>query len=74
MELKREAIDAKCRGCTNTLNWNGFYYCKTYQHPEAMWTRLGGCPLRIHNKATKVEDGKVLNALKASKRRAQGRL
>ena len=75
MELEREEIDNRCGKCDYTFSFNNeFVYCEKYVHPEAMWTRKGGCPIRTHGRVEKTESGKVLNALKKSKRQAQGRL
>jgi hypothetical protein len=42
--------------------------CRVYDFPELQHSRIGGCPMRTHNKEEKQGDAFKLNPLKASKR------
>src|SRR4030042_4644826 len=62
-------LHESCWGCENidkeVLPGGG---CKIYDFPKRQWTRTEGCAARTHNKVVPIEDRKMLNPLKASKR------
>lgn len=57
-----------CEGCKNLMPGS----CRVYDRPGVQHRRIGGCPMRTHNKQVKAEDGKFIDPLKASKRAAKG--
>ena len=62
----------KCEGCDKVKEYPDGKYCAAYPVPELKWTQ-GKCNFATHVKhETKKE--KVVNALKASKRKAAGRM
>lgn len=42
--------------------------CRVYLYPEMQHSRVGGCPMRSHNRAVVTSSDFKLNPLKASKR------
>jgi len=47
-------------------------YCSTCSDPKVSWSR-GNCIFATHIVEELTKDGKILNAMKASKRKARGR-
>lgn len=79
--MEQVTCSKECYGCTHmqtayveedqaTLPT---YLCSIYNLPRAVWTRLGGCPMRTHNKTVGVEEKKSSDPLKNSKRKARGK-
>ncbi len=62
----------KCEGCSRVEEWPSGRYCKAYPAPEKQWA-LGLCNMATHIKIEEEKTQKMLNPLKASKRRAAGR-
>jgi hypothetical protein len=72
----------KCTGCNHTKLLSkseeegeatiNSYVCIKYANPGGVWTRLGGCPMRTHNKTVAVEEKRYVDPLKASKQKARG--
>ena len=62
-----------CEGCERISEFSSGKYCTSYPQPESKW-RTGNCNFATHiEKETKKGD-KKLNALKASKRKASGKI
>lgn len=58
-------IVEECKGCERVTNAD---CCQVYVKPDRQHSRLGGCPMRTHNrKAIESTDLKI-NPLKMSKR------
>lgn len=55
----------KCENCKLIEVFEGIKYCSVYQKPSAIW--VSGCP-RFTERKMKVEEVKLLNPLKASKK------
>jgi len=72
----RKLCVLKCMGCDRVVVENEQPYCKSYLDPEVKWRPLGvdesGCNFCTHLKEETAQQ-KVVNALKASKRKARGR-
>jgi hypothetical protein len=62
-----QPIVENCGECKNTLSLNENIYCKSYMSPKASWIHLGGCAMNTV-KVVKVEETKVMNSIKASKK------
>ncbi len=61
-----------CIGCNRTVTLPSGVYCVTFADPKAKWA-LGGCNFGTHVKIEgKVEEVKMKNPLKASKKAAGG--
>lgn len=58
----------KCEGCSRTEDWPTGKYCTSYPAPEKHW-RVGLCNLATHIKVEEEKQQKMLNPLKASKRK-----
>ncbi len=63
----------ECKGCDriSKLSFDpdaDDYGCVVYAHPERQHTRIGGCPMRTHNKKAIVSEDIKINPLKMSKR------
>lgn len=61
-------IDEKCDGCSRTEEWPTGKYCASYPSPEKHW-RVGLCNMATHIKVEEEKQQKMLNPLKASKRK-----
>lgn len=72
MELKKENVVEKCKGCAGVDAQN---FCVSYAFPEAKWehTPGGHCPRATNIVREVSKETKVRNALKESKMKAQGR-
>ena len=66
-------IEEKCEGCDRIVEYPGGKYCSTYPQPEVKW-RHGKCNFATHIKEENQNAGKKVNALKASKRKASGKM
>ncbi len=64
-------IVEKCEGCDKIAEFEGEKYCLLAPAPELKWN-LGDCNLASHIKR-EVKKEQVINALKASKRKAAGK-
>lgn len=70
MDTERSKIVSACVGCSR-VTLDG--YCTVYIYPDKQHGRLGGCAMRTHNKAKRVEETGFLDPLKKSKRKARGK-
>lgn len=66
------AIIEKCDGCEKAEEHSGSRYCIAYPNPDHKWQQ-GKCNLATHVKH-EIKKEKIVNALKASKRKATGRM
>ena len=64
-------IVEQCDGCARVVEYPSGKYCSAYPNPAQKW-KGGTCNFASHIKR-EVKKEKVINALKASKRRAAGR-
>ncbi len=62
----------QCEGCSKTREFSDGKYCTAYPQPEYKW-KNSSCNFATHVKA-EVKKEQVVNALKASKRKAAGKL
>ncbi len=62
----------QCSGCEKVKDFSGTKYCLSYPQPELKWKK-GACNFATHVERKAKAQEKVLNALKASKRKATGR-
>jgi hypothetical protein len=62
-----------CNGCERTAEYPTGKYCTSYPHPEVKWSS-GRCNFATHIKEETPKDEKKVNALKASKRKAAGKM
>ena len=62
-----------CTGCDRAKEYSAGKYCSSYPHPEIKW-RQGKCNFATHIEEESPKEQKKLNALKASKRKASGRM
>jgi len=67
------AVVEKCEGCDRVKEYPTGKFCSSYPHPEIKW-RSGKCNFATHVKDASQKDTKVLNSIKASKRKAMGKL
>ncbi|GAF73446.1 unnamed protein product [marine sediment metagenome] len=67
---ERKPVIEKCIGCKRIVDED---YCKVYLYPTLKW-RLGKCNFNTHCREVPVSGKKKMNALKASRRQARGRL
>lgn len=58
----------KCEGCSRTEPWPTGSYCTSYPAPEKHW-KVGLCNMATHIKVEEEKQQKMLNPLKASKRK-----
>jgi len=65
-------LELRCDGCAFAIRAGLYEKCAVYPAPEAMWSRLGGCPMATHKSKVAILE-KEVNPLKASKRAAKGR-
>ncbi len=66
-------IIENCNGCNRTVEYPSGIYCASYPHPEQKWS-LGTCNFATHIKEETSKEEKRVNALKASKRKAAGKM
>jgi hypothetical protein len=62
----------RCEGCDKTKQYPGGIYCIAYPDPELKW-KNASCNFASHVKREFSKD-RVVNALKASKRKAAGKM
>ncbi|MCX5895792.1 MAG: PxxKW family cysteine-rich protein [Proteobacteria bacterium] len=62
-----------CTGCERIVEYPTGKYCSSYPQPELKWN-AGICNFASHVKVEVVKDDKKVNALKASKRKAAGKM
>ncbi len=67
-----QPIVEQCEGCEKIKEYAGGKYCSAYPNPALKW-KNGTCNFATHVKR-EVKKEKVINALKASKRKAAGKL
>ena len=70
---KCHEIVEKCEGCDRISEYPSGRFCSSYPYPEKKWQN-GGCNFATHIKSETPKEGKRLNALKASKRKASGKM
>jgi hypothetical protein len=63
----------KCEGCGRVDEYPSGRYCRSYAEPPLKWAR-GECNFATHIVKETKSETKRMNALKASKKRAAGRL
>jgi len=68
MELK----GTNCLGCDHMKGSTLFPVCDRYLYPDRQHTRIGGCPMRTHDRNKKTEEKGFVDPLKASRRAARG--
>ena len=61
-------IVEQCEGCGRTEEWPTGKYCASYPAPEKHW-KVGLCNMATHVKVEEEKQQKMLNPLKASKRK-----
>ena len=66
-------IVENCAGCARITEYSAGKYCSSYPQPELKWTS-GKCNFATHIKAEALKEDKKVNALKASKRKAAGKM
>jgi hypothetical protein len=66
------AVVESCEGCEKIKEYPTGKFCKTYPLPELKW-KNGSCNFATHVKR-EVRKDQVINALKASKRKAAGKM
>jgi hypothetical protein len=66
-------IVESCTGCARVTEYSAGKYCSSYPQPELKWTS-GKCNFATHIKAETLKEDKKVNALKASKRKAAGKM
>lgn len=64
-------IVAQCDSCEKITDFPSGKYCRAYPQPELKW-KNGTCNFASHIKR-EVKQDKIVNALKASKRKAAGK-
>jgi len=62
-----------CEGCDRIQEFPAGKYCASYPQPELKW-KNGSCNFATHLEREAQKDGKKVNALKASKRKASGKM
>jgi len=62
-----------CEGCDRVKEYSSGKFCASYPQPEIKW-RDGKCNFATHIKDESQKVGKKVNALKASKRKASGKM
>ena len=66
-------IVAECEGCARIEEYDTGKFCSSYAEPVMKW-KNGPCNFATHVKKETASPKKALNALKASKRKAAGRI
>ena len=69
--LQRLPIVDQCEGCDRVEDAGEQKTCKVFASPTYKWS-VGACNMATHAKSEVVEQAKMLNPLKASKRAARG--
>jgi hypothetical protein len=78
-EQDREPIYPKCEGCGNIITQKQMLevtpvnLCRIYVWPEALWSR-GNCVMATHIQKKTEPEKKTLDPIKASKKKAKGKL
>ena len=62
-----------CEGCDRAKDYPTGKYCSSYPQPESKWQN-GKCNFATHIEQEVKKPGKKVNALKASKRKASGKM
>ena len=65
-------VIGECEGCNKVNEYDMGKYCVAYPHPELKWNK-GKCNLASHVRH-EIKKEKAMNALKASKRKAAGKI
>lgn len=66
-------IVKECEGCNHTTSTVVGRFCNAYRTPYRKWS-MGRCPLATHVGPKRVDDSeKMLNPIKASKRKSKQR-
>ncbi len=68
-----QQVVEQCEGCDKIKEYPSGKYCTSYPHPELKWKNGGPCNFATHIKREAKKE-KVINALKASKRKAAGKM
>lgn len=58
----------KCEGCSRVEEWPAGQFCQSYPAPDKHWS-IGLCSMATHIKVEEEKTQKMLNPLKASKRK-----
>jgi hypothetical protein len=58
----------KCEGCSRVEEWPRGRFCQSYPAPDKHWS-IGLCSMATHIKVEEEKTQKMLNPLKASKRK-----
>ena len=66
------AVVDQCQGCEKVHEYEAGVYCISYPHPELKW-KNADCNFATHVKRELQKDN-IVNALKASKRKAAGKI
>lgn len=66
-------IVSSCEGCSRIQEYPTGKYCSAYPQPELKW-KTGACNFATHVAIAVPKEEKKVNALKASKRKATGRM
>ena len=66
-------IVANCEGCGRIKEYPAGKYCSAYPQPEMKW-KSGKCNFATHVELDAPKEEKKVNALKASKRKAAGKM
>lgn len=67
------AVVENCAGCERVQEFPAGKFCTSYPQPELKW-KHGSCNLATHIEREVQKDTKKVNALKASKRKASGKM
>ncbi len=63
-----QPVVEQCEGCSRTEEWPDGRYCQSYPAPAKHWS-IGLCSMATHIKVEEEKTQKMLNPLKASKRK-----
>jgi hypothetical protein len=66
-------VVASCEGCGRIKEYPAGKYCSAYPQPEMKW-KIGKCNFATHVELEAPKEEKKVNALKASKRKAAGKM
>ena len=69
--LLRQPVVEQCEGCSRVEETADDKLCLIFASPAYKWS-VGACNMATHAKSEVVEKAKMLNPLKAAKRRARG--
>lgn len=67
------AVVESCSGCERIQEFPSGRFCTSYPQPELKW-KNGSCNFATHVEREAQKEAKKLNALKASKRKASGKM